>query len=76
MSAGGHTNRDPLLAVTLAFTILASISTCMRIYTRLYIVSVSGADDVLIAVATVSPCSSVLFLAISLLTYNRYLPWL
>lgn len=60
MANGGHTSGDAVVGVTVAFTILAVISTCMRLYTRIFMSQMGGVDDFFIAASTVSlqhsPC--------------------
>lgn len=54
MANGGHTSGDAVVGVTVAFTILAVISTCMRLYTRIFMSQMGGVDDFFIAASTVS----------------------
>lgn len=52
MANGGHTSGDAVVGVTVAFTILAVISTCMRLYTRIFMSQMGGVDDFFIAAST------------------------
>jgi len=54
MAAGGHTSGDAVAGVTMAFTIVAVLGTVLRLYTRISLNGMGGADDVFIAFATVS----------------------
>jgi len=53
MAAGGHTSGDAVTGVTISFTIVASICTILRLYTRFGLNKMGGVDDVFIAIATV-----------------------
>lgn len=53
MAAGGHTSGDAVAGVTIAFTIVAVFGTVLRLYTRISLNGMGGADDVFIAFATV-----------------------
>lgn len=54
MANGGHTSGDAVVGVTIAFTVLAVMSTCMRLYTRIFMSELGGVDDIFIATSTVS----------------------
>lgn len=53
MASGGHTSGDAVAGVTIAFTIVAVFGTVLRLYTRISLNGMGGADDVFIAFATV-----------------------
>ena len=54
MAAGGHTSGDAVTGVTISFTIVATLCTILRLYTRFGLNRLGGVDDVFIAIATVS----------------------